>query len=62
MIMGSTTPCDGCKHSQFEMVEQFTYRTWCDIGCGAFESPWGCYKFKKPKKKGDKHRKKVERI
>ena len=47
------TPCDRCKHSKFELVDQFSYRTWCDKGAkgGVFESPWGCYKFKKKKKK-----------
>lgn len=45
-------PCDRCKHSKFEMVDQFTYRTWCAKGAkdGVFESPWGCYKFKKRKR------------
>ena len=45
-------PCGRCKHSKFEMVDQFTYRTWCAKGAkdGVFESPWGCYKFKKRKR------------
>ena len=50
-----TTPCDTCKHHKFEMVDQFTYRVWCSKGAhkdGVFESPWGCYKYKK--RKGDK--------
>ena len=53
-------PCAICKHSKFELVDQFSFRTWCDKGAkdGVFESPWGCYKFKK--RKGDKHRKALD--
>ena len=53
MGVKNTKPCDHCKHSKFEMVDQFSFRTWCDKGAkdGVFESPWGCYKFKKKKKK-----------
>ena len=52
MGVKNTKPCNHCKHSKFEMVDQFSYKTWCDKGAkdGVFESPWGCYKFKKGKK------------
>lgn len=54
--------CFNCKHLEMKQVDQFGYELSCkkEAPDEVISAHWGCYKYKKDK--GDKHRKKVERV